>query len=103
MSVQRWLQERRRSWKPVRTTRAGMLFWVGLLALFLVLTVLEARLAFAPGSPRHVREGIVLNLGLILVCLSGIALRTRFQLTARLLSLSVFLVVGLFFYLRYAS
>lgn len=100
-----WFREKEASGQPAPRVGADPLFWfwMGLLVFAVMLMALLVRLAFGPESYPGERAGLLTNLALILVCLSGIALRTRHHWTAHILNLGVFVAVALYFWLRYHS
>ena len=102
MGFAEWVQARRRSWHPVPATRAGLMPWFVLLGIVIVLGLgqLWNDLRGSFQHPPSIASDATLSLALCLLCLHQLALRTRFQLTARILLLATFALLAVWFFLH---
>jgi len=104
MGFNAWLAQRRATWRPVQGSRAGMVFLFICLATFIGggISTVQIDMSGLLQHPTPVSEDVLLTTALCLLCLGQMAMRTRFQLTARVLTGAVFPVLALFCYHRWA-
>ena len=103
MRLAGWLAQRRASWRPVEGTKAGLVFLFALLASLVGfgLSMVQVDRSGLLQQPTAASWDVLLTTAACLLCLGQIARRSRFQLTARVLSYAAFPVLALFLYLRW--